>query len=403
MSLRDKFYPALQHWLALGLFVQVAGLCLVTDGSRYTTLVNLLLFLPALLAALTLWSRINPWPPLPSLALGALLLWVLAVAVLNPDSVGDLKRWLRVTLYAWLYLLAITLVMQNERLWRWLLNAVVLVAAICAWGSLIQTYYLDQQSMGYREFRVSAWGWRGLADFNNTIMASLYYGVLLLVSLFQLLHSSSRVARGLYLLAVCGLLAYLYFTFSRGVWGAALVAGILLFWFVSSQRIRLILSGAAVSAFLVVFWLVSGLAGGAADGLGLSFRDLIWHSWLARLGDFWLWGGGAGAEFTVCIDKLEHCFNQAHSLYLQFCYEYGLPGLLLLLALLLGLLNHAWRCRQQPMGQLGLALLAFALIASIANLYEIFLRPGVFWLVFWLPVGILLGLTPDSRRAAAVE
>lgn len=403
MDFRDKLYPALQRWLALGLLVQLAGLCLVTDGSRYTTLVNLLLFLPALLAALILWRRINPWPSLPSLALGALLLWVLAVAVLNPGSVGDLKRWLRVTLYAWLYLLAITLVMQDERLWRWLLGAVVLVAAICAWGSLIQTYYVDQQGMGYREFRIFAWGWRGLADFNNTIMASLYYSVVLLTVLFLLLHSNSRIARGLYLLAVCGLLAYLYFTFSRGVWGAALMAGVVLLWFVPNRRVRLMLSGAAVPVFLVMLWLVSGLAGGAADGLGLSFRDLIWHSWLTRLGDFWLWGRGAGAEFNICVDAAGRCFNQAHSLYLQFFYEYGLPGLLLLLVLLLSLLVHAWRCRRQPMGQLGLALLVFVLVAAVANLYEIFLRPGVFWLVFWLPVGILLGLTPDSRRAAAVQ
>ena len=39
---------------------------------------------------------------------------------------------------------------------------------------------------------------------------------------------------------------------------------------------------------------------------------------------------------------------------------------------------------------LGLALMVFVIVVSVANFYVIFLRPGVYWIVFWLPVAILM-------------
>jgi len=76
---------------------------------------------------------------------------------------------------------------------------------------------------------------------------------------------------------------------------------------------------------------------------------------------------------------------------LQFFFEYGLPGLLLLLLLIAALLLGGWRYRsEQSYAPLGLALMVFVVVVSIANYYVIFLRPSVFWIVFWLPVSILL-------------
>ncbi|MCY1305991.1 hypothetical protein D9M68_835380 [compost metagenome] len=95
---------------------------------------------------------------------------------------------------------------------------------------------------------------------------------------------------------------------------------------------------------------------------------------------------------------MNRCFNQAHSLYLQFTFEYGLPGLLLLLAFVWGLVRSGLSRRgRDNMATLGLALFAFMLVSAVANYYVIFLRPGVFWIVFWLPAGMLMAMSCRER------
>ncbi|MDP3816324.1 O-antigen ligase [Pseudomonas sp.] len=398
MSVRDKLYPLFQCWLALGLFLQLAGLCFITDGSRYTTIVNLMLFLPALLAVVLSWSRIDSWQRPLCMALLALLAWVLIVALFNEGSEDGRLRWLRVTLYAWLYLMAISLVMQNRRVWQWLLVAVVLVAGLCAWGSLVQALYVEQHGLEYRAFRIFTWGWRGLADFGNPIVAALYFGVGALVAA-HLVVSARGIIRWLCLVALVGMLAYQYFTYSRGVWVGVLAGLATLGWFVLSRRLLVIAIVVATPMAVLILLLL-----GRAGGLEMSYRDAIFGSWLSQLDTFWLWGAGAGADANICIAAAKRCFNQAHSLYLQFFFEYGLPGLLLLLTLIGLLLHRGWRYRlQDSMAPLGLAMMVFTLVVAIANFYVIFLRPGVFWMVFWLPVGILLAVSATPRGSAKMQ
>ncbi|BCR24084.1 hypothetical protein KAM429_18590 [Aquipseudomonas alcaligenes] len=61
-------------------------------------------------------------------------------------------------------------------------------------------------------------------------------------------------------------------------------------------------------------------------------------------------------------------------------------------ALLLSLLWKAWVFRGQAIARLGAALLVFAMIAMVSDIYAVFHRPSPYWVVFWLPVGILLGV-----------
>lgn len=395
MNVRDKLYPFFQYWLAFGLFLQLAGLCFITDGSRYTAIVNLMLFLPTLLAVVLLWPRIDSWQRPLSVALLALLGWVLVVALFNEGSDDNGLRWLRVTVFAWLYLQAISLVMQDRVLWQRLLVAVVLVVGFFAWGSLVQALYIEQRGLEYRAFRLFAWQRNGLADFNNPIVSALYFGVCSLVAA-HLIVRGPKFARWLCLFALLGMLIYQYFTYSRGVWGAVFVGLAVLWWLILSRRQLMITVIVAAPLLSLMMFLLD-----SAGGLGISDRDAIFRGWLAQFDTFWLWGAGAGADAKICLGVGQRCFNQAHSLYLQFFFEYGLPGLLLLLVLVALVLLKGWRVRlQDDMAPLGLALMVFTLVASVANFYVIFLRPGVFWMVFWLPMGILLAVSSIQRRRA---
>lgn len=50
MSLPWSFPEPLRVLLALGLYLQLAGVCFIADGSRYATITNITLFAPALVA-----------------------------------------------------------------------------------------------------------------------------------------------------------------------------------------------------------------------------------------------------------------------------------------------------------------------------------------------------------------
>jgi hypothetical protein len=320
---------------------------------------------------------------------------VLIVALFNEGSEGEQLSWLRVTLYAWLYLKAISLVMQNRQLWQQLLVAVVLVAGLSAWASLVQALIIEQHGLGYRAFRLSDWGWHGLADFDNPIVSALYFGICALIAA-HLVMRARGITRGLCLAALVGMLVYQYFTYSRGVWAGVFVGLAALYWFVLSRRVLGITLIVAMPVAAVLLFIL-----GRAGGLNLSYRGAIFDGWVTQLDTFWLWGSGAGADANICIESIKKCFNQAHSLYLQFFFEYGLLGLILLLALVGLLLLKAWRYRMSDsMVQLGLAMMVFTLVVSVANFYEIFLHPGVFWMVFWLPVGILFAVSATPRNKA---
>lgn len=224
-----------------------------------------------------------------------------------------------------------------------------------------------------------------MADFQNPIVSALYFGVVAVIALCMSLREKGWL-KVLSLFAFLGASAYCYFTYSRGVW-VGLLAAIMVFLAVSlpARQFRLALWGILPLALAGVFLL------GKAGGIDASYRDEIFWQWWSKIDAFWLGGSGAGADTNICIDKIQRCFNQAHSLYLQFFYEYGIPGLLLLVVLIATLLLSGWRYRvRRSFAPLGLALMVFAIVVSVANYYVIFLRPGVFWIVFWLPTAILM-------------
>ncbi|MCQ4281325.1 O-antigen ligase domain-containing protein [Pseudomonas stutzeri] len=396
MSLSRSFPESLRALLALGLYLQLAGICFIADGSRYATITNLTLFAPALVA-LFFYRRLLPSFDKTALSvLMALCAWVAFVAVFNEGSVGAPWKWLRLLLNAGLYVLAIALVMQNKTLWRVLLLAVVYTAAFFAWLSLFQALLIDNLGFGFRAFRLDSWAGHKVADFENPIVSALYFGVVAIVALCLSLREKSGM-RLLCLIAFLGASAYCYFTYSRGVWVGLLAAAITyLAVSLTARQFRMLLWGLAPFCIAGVFLLSS------VGGIDASYRDEIFWQWLAKFRTFWLWGAGAGADPNICIEVIQRCFNQAHSLYLQFFYEYGLPGLLLLLLWIVTLLWGGWRYRlEQSSASLGLALMVFVLVVSIANYYVIFLRPGVFWIVFWLPAAILLYEGAGSCRSGA--
>ena len=383
--------------LALGLFVQLTGLLFNSDGSRYATQTYLLLFVPSLI--LLLWQRLSlhTWSQVPGVLFLCLLAWVLLSGLLHQGSSNGAVYWLKIVLLILLYVFAVACLARHKRAFIWLLVAVATVAAVFAWLTLYYQFGVLDKPLGYRVLRhtrLNELGWRGLADLKNPIIAGLYYGVFAVLLTYLLVGFKVRAWQAaLLVMGMLGLLIYVLFTASRGAWfatAAGCLVALLLFPNIKS-RILIGLGCLVVIVAVGLFWPEIQ----HERKIGVSGRDLIWGNWADRLPEFWLMGAGAGADLIFKLPNSNHDYLHAHSLYLQLWYEYGIVGFGLFVWLLLSLLWKGWQCRAEPLARLGLALLVLAMVAMVSDVYAIFHRPSPYWVLFWFPVGILLGV---SRR-----
>lgn len=304
-----------------------------------------------------------------------------------------------VILFITLYTFALSRLSQCSRALFALLVLCAGVAALFAWLTLIHQFGVKAVPLDYATIRDNArlytLGWHGLANLKHPIIAGLYYGVFIVVLIHCLVSRSKNIWQsGLLLLAISGLALYLLLTFSRSAWFATAGASLYILLLYPNRRSHaLLLSGALLLvSMLVMFWPQV-----QNEWLrGASRRDLIWLSWLARLPEFWLWGDGPGAPFNFTY-PWSGSVKHAHSLYLQLWYQLGFPGILLFTLLITSLLQKGWHLRQQHLARLGLALLILALVAMLSDIHAIFLRPHPYWVIFWLPVGLLLGLQKTTE------
>lgn len=393
---------ALTVLLAIGLFVQLAGLVFNHDGSRYATQSYLLLFLPALVLLLGGWSTSDFWRQVPLAILLVLLGWILLVAAFHDGSDKSLPVWSKIILLIFLYIFAVAQLARLERHLHLAMGAALVVAVLFAWWTLIYQYGVLEHPFSYpeaRQFRLHELGWRGLADLDHPIVAGLYYGVFGVVLCWFFVSFPVRLWQGAGLaVGMLGLLLYVLFTFSRGAWFSLASATFVLLLLVPNLKSRSLLGLGVLVAGLLALLLWPEIQ--AERSVGLSNRDQIWGNWLNKLPDFWLFGSGAGADIYYKFANGYETFH-AHSLYLQLWYEFGLPCIVLFVSLLLSLFWKAWQCRELPLARLGAALLVFAMVAMVSDIYAIFHRPSPYWVVFWFPVGILLGVQKPKRLESA--
>lgn len=389
-------------WLTLlgfGLFVQMSGLLFNNDGSRQATQAYLLLFLPAMFFLLRYGRLTQPfWRQPAMLILSCLLAWVLIRAGFGGDSPRPYGYWLKVVLLIVLYLFAVAAVSRSALALHRLIVATAAVAAVFAWLTLYYQFMVLDKPLSYEAIRMDGrlreMGWNDLAALGHPIVAGLYYGVFIV--LFGYLAVTARMSIWRVLLisvAMLGLLAYLLLTFSRGAWFSTAAGGVVMLLLFPNDRSRALLLAAflGVCAMLGLFWPEVQ----NEWHIGTSRRDLIWLNWLESLPSFWLLGDGAGVGLHYTYPWGDEAFH-AHSLYLQLWYEYGVTGILLFALLLIALLVKGWKLRSQVAVRVGMALLVFAMVAMVSDIDAIFCRPNVYWVIFWFPVGILLGACPTT-------
>lgn len=388
--------------LALGLLVQLSGFLFNNDGSQQATQVHFLLFAPALILLISERFALSLWRQPCALVLLALLGWVVLRGSFA-DAGEPFRYGLKIALFILLYIFAIGYLLRQNRLSTPLLAAIVLSACF-AWMTLYCQFVVLDKSLAYEVLRSSGrlreLGWNGFADFSHPIPAGLYYGMFAFLLLSLLVEREVRMPwMPFVLLGLAGLLIYVLLTFSRGAWFSTLAASLTLLMLSRKPRARVLLVIGALGLLLMVavFW--SRVQ--HEWFLGTSQRGLIWLNWLARLPEFWVLGNGAGTDLVYRYPWGDVVYH-AHSLYLQLWFEYGIVGIALFVLLLSTLLLKAWRLRAEPAARVALASLVFAMVAMVSDIPSVFTRPSPYWIVLWLPVGLIIGLRPPVKVGKAL-
>ena len=174
----------------------------------------------------------------------------------------------------------------------------------------------------------------------------------------------------------------------------------------SATGARFLVHGAVLAAVLLVVLVVSIRFVPGAEALilprGDSFRPGIWSDYAARVLAEGPWFG-LGVLTRDPIEVEGFPVLHQHGLFLAVAHQGGLLALGLMLTLVGVVLRILFTHYEEPEAKLGLAIWVMALPGYLLDGHELVDKIGWTWLMFWLPVGVAIGLRArwvldDARR-----
>jgi len=100
---------------------------------------------------------------------------------------------------------------------------------------------------------------------------------------------------------------------------------------------------------------------------------------------------GHGLVTMVSVDAGEQHFETVHNAFLQVFWHGGIIGLCLFLAVLVVAFRSAWLRGRQQGDYTVFCILVFTACIMMTGVDTLIARPRDQWLLFWLPVALLLG------------
>lgn len=312
------------------------------------------------LALSTLWSEPFSWRSVVGVCTRALLVILFVIALAECQLRGQVQLWLGRSL------------------------AVVGTGAAAA---AIVLYWVEPPADG----RLS-----GLGQLDNPIVVGLILGAVFIMLAHLLMSDSDRRWRWIGVIGAIVVLYAIFLSGSRNAMVSCLLGtGVLFF----STRVNDPERFAAASAALLILGIAMMAALMSGDATreillprGDSFRLEIWADVIERVfSTAPLFGFGLATPDHVHIG--ERTFSHPHNMYLAVLFQGGLVALTMFLALILGTILGLFNSYGNRAAKLAFGLFAMALSSYFLDGHEIVDKVGETWFLFWLPMGISLGLS----------
>lgn len=237
----------------------------------------------------------------------------------------------------------------------------------------------------------------GLGQLDTHIIAALVFGVVLIFVVERLLLEKSWGWRTFATFAAVCIACAVFLSDSRNAWvSVTLGVGV----FVLTHRIadRQKFVAGVVAMTLIVGVILAALVANETtrDALlprGDSYRPAIWAgAYSATVEDNAVFGRGILTDNDVPVAGAPRPFKHPHNLYLSVFYQGGLVALVLMAVVIFWVLRVLLQRYDHPDAKLALGILGVALPAYLLDGHELIDKVGSTWFMFWLPVGICLGL-----------
>ncbi len=283
----------------------------------------------------------------------------------------------------------------------WFLRRLAQVMAVCgtlAASAAIAVFVVESPDDG----RLN-----GLGQLDTHVMAAMVYSAAAVCGLAWLAREDRSLGRWIAGVCVAMLVVAVFLAGSRNAM-VCMVFGlgcVLIAKGIPTARGFILISGSFAVALLVALMAAYWLVPGAADVIlprGLSFRPAIWLDYATRIRADGMWFG-LGVSTPDLIQVGGYDVLHSHNLYLAVAHQSGLLGLALMVTVIAITVHTLFGNYHEPEAKLGLAVWAMALPGYLLDGHELVDKVGWTWLLFWLPVGIALGIRgrrglEDARR-----
>jgi O-antigen ligase len=282
------------------------------------------------------------------------------------------------------------LVRWNSDLHERTLQVCVLFAALAALSSLV-VFYSQHPDPGERLV--------GMGSLTNVNIFSNVYGIFALLAMGFALRTRRRGYRAVLLMAVGVFICFAWFGQSRTAFVSMLLALSTLV--VLMQKDRRLLYAAILAVLAVTLVLVFPEVVEQAWLRGKGLRPDIWtQAWAQALSTPVF---GHGLVSPVSIEAGGEMFETVHNAYLQVFWQGGVVGLCLFLVLLALAFRNAWSWGVKQRDYTIFCMLLFTACIMMTGVDTLIDRPRDQWMLFWLPLGLLLayqGMASHSRGVA---
>ena len=133
-----------------------------------------------------------------------------------------------------------------------------------------------------------------------------------------------------------------------------------------------------------------------------SFRPEIWRGLIEQtLSVNWLFGNGIASDSSFQYEMLE--FQHAHSIYVSTFFYGGVIGLLALLGFLGLCAGRSLRANSSEIQALATMMLLYGVTVLLFDGDRILTKVDYIWMVFWLPIAMVLVADQENRNRNTIS
>ena len=277
------------------------------------------------------------------------------------------------------------LVHWNRSFFERTLQACILFATFAAVISIVVFY----SNNSFPAMRLNPIGsLTNINEFSNV------YAIFALLAAFFVMRFPGRKLNWVFIFSIGAFICVAWFGQSRTAFTALIIA--LLTLVSLMQKNKRLLCLAALTALTCLLFVAFPEVVGQLFERGPGLRPLIWAAVWDEAQSAPVFGHGLASTLSVGISG--YTFETAHNAFLMLFWQGGAVGVMIFLLLLVVAFRHAWSWGQQQGDFSVFCILIFAGRTMMTGVDTLIERPRDQWMLFWLPLALLLSYQSGASR-----